>query len=461
MANTTTQPLNTSHLPTYRTAPQKTGFLWSMIREYGKDPLAFYRNLALKGDFVEFEFGPEKMYFLNHPEYVQHVLQRNNRNYKRNAYSNELLKLFLRESLLTLDGDSWLSQRRLMQPMFHRKRLAFFSDTMVNLTVEMLDEWQEKVEKQESFDLRDEMMSLTLRIAGLTLFNVELRHDTQGIGQAVTEGNEFLNDRMRSFFHPPLWLPTPSVRRFKQATKRLDELVYQIIRDRRQQTEQPDDLLAMLMEARDQDTGEGMNDEQLRNEIVTMIVAGHETTANALTWALALVALHPHVEEKLHNELRDVLDGRPPTMQDLPNLPYSKMVIDEAIRLYPPAWAISRQSINEDEIDGYHIKANAGMIMITNSLHRHPKLWHNPEHFDPERFNPERSSTRHKYSYFPFGGGPQLCIGKTFALIEAQLVLASIAQRYWLRLLPNKPLVPEPMVTLRPRHEVMMKAYVR
>lgn len=461
MANTITQPLNTSHPPTYRVPPQKTGFLWPMMREYGKDPLAFYQDLAQKGDFVEWQLGPKTMYFLNQPEYVQHVLQLNNRNYQRSTYSNDLLKLFLRDSLLTLDGESWLSQRRLMQPMFHRKRLAFFSDTMVNLSVEMLDEWQEKLQTQESFDLRDEMMSLTLRIAGLTLFNVELRHDTQGIGQAVTEGNEFLNYRMRNFIHPPLWLPTPGVRRFKQATKRLDELVYQIIADRRQQTEQPDDLLAMLMEARDEETGEGMNDEQLRNEVVTMIVAGHETTANALTWALALVALHPHVEEKLHNELRDVLDGRTPTMQDLPNLPYCKMVIDETIRLYPPAWAISRESINEDEIDGYHIKANASMIMLPYMLHRHPKLWHNPEHFDPERFNPERSSTRHKYTYFPFGGGPQLCIGKTFALIEAQLVLANIAQRYWLRLLPNKPLVPEPMVTLRPRHEVMMKAYVR
>ena len=227
------------------------------------------------------------------------------------------------------------------------------------------------------------------------------------------------------------------------------------------QAEQPDDLLAMLMEARDQETGEGMNDDQLRNEIITMLVAGHETTANALTWAFALVALHPHVEEKLHNELRDVLDGRTPTMQDLPNLPYSKMVIDEAIRLYPPAWAISRQSINEDEIDGYHIQADAGMVMMPYTLHRHPKLWQNPEHFDPERFSPERSANRHKYSYIPFGAGPQMCIGKTFALTEAQLVLATIAQRYWLRLLHNNPLLPEPMITLRPRHEVIANVYAR
>ncbi|MEZ4616849.1 MAG: cytochrome P450 [Caldilineaceae bacterium] len=253
----------------------------------------------------------------------------------------------------------------------------------------------------------------------------------------------------------PRFLPTQQNRRFNRATKTLDATIYGMIRERRatacnDTNTQSTDLLSMMMAARDADTGEAMTDEQLRHEIALLIFAGHDTTANALTWIFYLLSQHPEEEAKLHAELDSVLHGRTPTVDDLPNLPYTRMVIEESLRLYPPAWTIGRQSIQPDVIGGYTMPAKANLIVPIYVIHRDPRWWPDPERFDPERFTPERNAERHKFAYLPFGGGPRICIGSNFAMMEAQLVLATVAQRYRLRLVAGHVVKPKPVVMLCP-----------
>jgi cytochrome P450 len=250
------------------------------------------------------------------------------------------------------------------------------------------------------------------------------------------------------------WLPTPGNRRFRAAACELRGLVLDIIAQRRRENRDYGDLLSMLLAVRDEETGEGMNDEQLRDEVLTLILAGHETTATALSWTWYLLGQHPEVEAKLHAELDAVLDGRAPTMSDLANLNYTGMVIDEAMRFYPPVWAIGRAAIDDDEIMGYRIPKGSNLLLSQYHAHRHPSFWENPERFEPERFAAERAGGRPRYAYFPFGGGPRMCIGNIFALTEAQLVLATVAPRYRLRLDASHRVEPNPLVTLRPRNGV-------
>jgi cytochrome P450 len=262
-------------------------------------------------------------------------------------------------------------------------------------------------------------------------------------------------------------VPTRRNRQFKAALATLDRTVYSIIAERKKtgthlseqmriDKEEKGDLLDMLMAARDADTGAGMTDAELRNEVALLIFAGHETTATTLTWAFYLLSQHPEAEAKLHAELATVLGGRTPTLADLPNLPYNRMVIEETMRLYPPAWGVSRKSVAADVIGGYQLQANASLTLPITTLHHDPRWWEQPERFDPERFTPERSANRHKFAYLPFGAGPRQCIGNNFALMEAQLVLATVAQRYQLRLRPGHPVQPDPVFVLRTSHGLPM-----
>jgi len=236
----------------------------------------------------------------------------------------------------------------------------------------------------------------------------------------------------------------------------LDQLVYRMIAERRSRETERDDLLSMLLSAQDEETGQGMNDRQVRDEVMTLLLAGHETTANTLTWTWYLLSQSPEVERRLHAELNEVLDGRVPTVADLPELKYTRMVIEEALRLYPPTPLLSRKAIAGDEVQGYPIAANSMIMISPYAVHRHPALWEEPERFDPERFTPERAAARSAYAYFPFGGGPRICIGNNFAMMEAQLILSTVAQRYQLRLIPGHPVEPQMVVTLRPRYGLPM-----
>jgi cytochrome P450 len=407
------------------------------------------------GDIVRIRILFWPAYLVNHPDGVKRVLQENQRNYHKDLYPYKILKPLLGQGLVTNDGESWLQQRRLMQPAFHRKRLAVFGTLMTGATVTMLDQWQRFAERDQPLDVAAEMLRLTLRIAGQALFNIDLSDETLSVGQAVATVNKLLSEYLSAPF-PPLTIPTPRSRRLLAARRTLDQVVHDVITQRRQQNTDTGDLLSMLLLARDEETGQWMNDQQVRDEVMTLLIAGHETVATALTWTWYLLSQHPEVERRLHNELDEVLGGHLPTVDHLARLSYTRMVTEEVLRLYPPAWIFGRKAIADDEIGGYIIPANSTIVLSPYMTHRHPAVWEHPEVFDPERFAPERSAGRPHYAYFPFGGGPRMCIGNNFALMEMQLILATVAQRYRLHLFPDYPVEPEALLSLRLRYGLPM-----
>jgi enediyne biosynthesis protein E7 len=298
------------------------------------------------------------------------------------------------------------------------------------------------------------MSSLTLSIVGKALFGTDLSAENEGVGRALTAVNHLL---AKAFYLPwVLSLPTRERRRLHAARSSLYTLVEQVIRERRRHRETHGDLLEMLLEARDEETGDGMTDQQVRDEVLTLLLAGHETTANAFSWTFFLLAQHPHIEARLQEEYQRVLNGRPAMIEDLPQLPSTRMVLEEAMRLYPPAWGLGRRALDNDEIGGYAIPKGAYVLVFPYVTHRHPAFWERPDAFDPERFSAQLAAGRHRFACFPFGGGPRLCLGNRFALYEAQLILATILSRYQLRLLPGAVVTPEPLVTLRPRGDLLM-----
>jgi len=426
--------------------------VFGSIGDIYRDRLRFVLETARTyGDVAQYRVAHTRVYQVNHPEGVGRLLHDNHRNYSKDVPTFGTLRLFLGNGLFTSDGEFWRRQRRLAQPAFHRRRVATFGDLMTGATREMLDRWQPRAERGQPLEVATEFMRLTMEVVTRALFSTSVERDVETIGRAITT---LLNDVTFRFtfpFYPPLRVPTPRNRRFLAARATLDGIVYRIIAERRRRPAEHDDLLAMLMEARDEQTGEGMSDKQLRDEVITLFVAGHETTAVALAWAWHLLAEHPDAAERVRAEQAGALGSRAPTTADLPQLPYARMVIDEAMRLYPPAWVTNRQALADDEICGYRIPAGAIVLISPYVMHRHPAYWEHPERFEPERFTPERSAGRPHYAYFPFGGGPRQCIGKGLALMEAQLILGAVAQRFRLGHLPGHVVEPQALVTLRPR----------
>jgi len=430
------------------------------LRRLGKDPLGLFMSAAELGDVVQLRFGPRTAYLLRNPEHIKLVLQERNAQYGRKTRGYEAMQLALGKGLLTSEGEFWLRQRRIMQPAFHRDRISRFAATMGNETRTLLSEWRDLTAgaagNGKAIDVAAEMMRLTLSIVGRTLFSTDVSAETEIVGRAVTVIQEYVTERSRTLFTCPLYVPTPGNQRFRQALRDMDEIIYAKLAERRRGGADPGDLLSMLIQARDEETGERMSDRQLRDEAVTMFAAGHETTATTLTWTFYLLSKHPTVLRRLRAELDEVLKGREPTLDDLHHLPYTLMVIKESMRLYPPAWIVGRHASEQDKVDGVIIPKDSIVVISPYVTHRQPWLWENPEGFDPERFTPERSASQPRFAYFPFGGGPHLCIGSNFALLEAQLVLAMIAQRWDLHLVPGHPVELEPLVTLRPRHGMRM-----
>lgn len=438
-------PWYTAGHNTIRLLQDAHGFLMDMRERYG-DVVS-----------VPTLFGPYSVAY--HPDDVRHILQENHFNYNKDVIDYHVLRLVLGNGLLTNDGESWLRQRRLIQPAFHRERVAAFGTLMTETTLAWLARWEtgDFTETSKPLDLTQEMAGLALSIVGKALFSIDLSAETDRVGQALTTVNHLLAE---AFYLPwALSLPTPQRHRLHIARSVLHTVVEEIIRARRMRQEEHSDLLAMLLEARDEETGEGMTDQQVRDEVLTLLLAGHETTANALSWTFFLLAQHPHVEAKLQVEYQHVLHDRPLMIADLPKLPYNRMVIEEAMRLYPPAWGLGRRALGEDEIGSYSIPKGAYVLVFPYVTHRHPDFWERPDEFDPERFSPERVAGRPRFAYFPFGGGPRLCIGNQFALYEAQVILATILSRYHLQLVPGASVTPEPLVTLRPRGGLRMTVH--
>ncbi|MGO8949827.1 MAG: cytochrome P450 [Ktedonobacterales bacterium] len=419
--------------------------------------LQYIQTMAAIGDVVRYRFVAWRTIFLNHPDYIKHVLQENNRNYSKDVISNQLLKAVLGTGLLTNDGESWLLRRRLVQPAFHRQRIAGLCDLMASAATAMLDRWETRPDSRAELDVASEMMGLTLRIVGLALFGTDMSGEVETVGRSFTTILNFMTGAMYQPFVMLPGVPARGKRQFRAACRELDQVVYRIIAERHRSGGERDDLISMLLHARDEETGESMNDRQLHDEIITLLLAGHETTAVALTWTWYLLSMHPSVERRLHDELHTVLAGRTPTANDLPQLTYTRMVIEEAMRLYPPVWSILRRAVADDDIGPYHVPAGTSIFISPYAVHRHTAFWEDPEAFDPERFTPERSGGRPHFAYVPFGGGPRQCIGNTFAMTEAQLILATIAQRYRLRPVNARAVEPNPLITLRPKGGLLVQ----
>ncbi len=425
-----------------------------------RDPLAFLRWAAREyGDVVRFDAWPFIVHVLYHPDHIKHVLQENNRNYWKGNLIGRV-KPLIGEGLFTSEGDFWRRQRRLAQPAFHRQRIEGFATIMSTAGARMLDGWKTAAAEGTPIDLMEHMSRVTLRIVGQALFGVDLIGEAAGVGRAMLAALQFVSEEAFSIFPSVLMIPTPRNLRFRRARAELDRVVLGIIEQRRHSgaggAAAGDDLLAMLMAARDEDTGEGMSDRQLRDEIMTFVLAGHETTAVTLAWACLLLAQHSEVGDQVRREVASVLAGRTPALADLPQLELTRRVIDETLRLYPPVAVISRETFAADEIGGYTIPAKSGVMVSPYITHRHPALWDDPERFDPERFTPEQIAARPRFAYFPFSGGPRLCIGNEFALMEAQILLAMIVQRYRVDVAPGHVVQHEIRVTLRPRQPMLM-----
>ena len=384
------------------------------------------------------------------------MLQDNQGNYWRGR-AIQKVKPLLGDGLPMIDGELWQRQRRLMQPAFRHGTVAKLAGMVTQATEEMLARWDGRVPRDEPFDAVGQMMGLTQTIIVRAMFGTDIRSDeSERVNRALAVIEHTVAGRTFSLVDLPMWVPTPGNRRYREAVRALDQFVYRVIGERRASTQAGGDLLSMLLSARDEDTGEGMSDRQLRDEVTTIFFAGHETTAVALSWTWYLMSQHPQAEERLGAELSQVLGGRIPAYDDLPKLPYLRRVIDEALRLYPPAWVVTRSPHADDVVDGVHVPAGATLLVSPYVTHHSPQVWEDAEAFDPDRFLPDRSAGRHPYAYYPFGGGGHVCIGKPFALMEAQLAVAAIAQRYRLRMVPGHPVALRPGAALHPKHGLKM-----
>ena len=412
-----------------------------------RDPLHFFLDLTSRyGDIVSYRSGPERAYLINHPDYIRQVLLDNHRNYSKATFSNQIFKRVIGEGLNTSEGDLWRRQRRMMQPSFHASRLAPMDKIVVLAAQSMLDEWQYCYEQGQDVDVSREMAALTLNITTRALFGVDLADETREIGEIV--------NRAAHYFEKP------SDPRLIQSVAAFGAVVDRIIHRRRQDFKDGGDLLSSMLLARDDEGGAGMSDIQLRDQVMSLMLAGYETTANALSWTWYLLSQNRWSMDQARREAHDVLQGRLPCYADLENLPYIRKVFDESLRIFPPAWILGRCAIGEDEIGGYYVAPGTVIAICIYTLHRHPAFWNTPEVFDPERFSPENSAGRNKFSYIPFSAGPRQCIGNTFGLMEAQLVLACILQRFELHLLPEMDVKPQALYVLRPNRDLMMSLHL-
>jgi cytochrome P450 len=434
-----------------------------IFREVTRDPIRLYMKARDEyGDIVRFRALPSIHWYLaSHPNDVEKVLYGNQHNYRKGDFFNKSAGVLVGNGLLTSEGDFWRRQRRLSQPAFHRQRLAGLASTMTATAEAMSERWYGYAKSDQPFDIASEMMRLTLQTASLTLFGTDISGETDTVGRALRIAFDHVGYRLVHPFTMPINIPTPRNLRFSKAKRVLDKVVYGIIDQRRRSGKDTGDLLSMLLLAQDEERGGGMSDLQLRDEVLTLFIAGHETTAVTLSWTWYLLGKNPDVALKLRAELENVLGGRTPTFDDLPRLQYTKMIFEETMRLYPPAWALPRQAIEEDVLGGYYIPAGSGVDVSPYVTHRHPDFWEEPEKFDPERFRPERAANRPRFAYFPFGGGSRTCIGNNFAMMEAQLILAIFAQRFRVDLVENHPVVPDPTFVLKPRHGVMVRVEKR
>lgn len=435
------------------------GSTWHFLR----DPLRFLLEMQEKYErVVTVKLLLGDITLLLSAEETKYVLQENNRNYhKSKAY--EVLAIFLGNGLLNSEGDFWRRQRKLAQPAFYKHRLALMTEMMVAETGHLLKDW-EATGAATHRNITADLLGLALNVVTKALFSTDVGDKVSGISDALNEIMHYGDTKLKSVIKIPVHYPTAKNRRFLKAVQKVEAVIYQIINSRRKALEENpdvryDDLLDMLLHTRDEETGEGMSDRQLRDEVTTIFMAGHETTANALSWALFLLAKHPEVLQKMREEAIRVLGERgTPTFENSRELIYSMQVVQEVLRLYPPAWLMGRKALEKDQLGKYQIKKNSYVLISPYALHRHPAYWDHPEDFNPDRFAPGAGKDRPTYAYIPFGGGPRICIGNNFALLEMQVLLTLMVRDFnFERVSSQQEVIPDPMITLRPKENLLLK----
>jgi cytochrome P450 len=430
----------------------KGGYFSGSVTHFRRDQLGFYDACAREyGDVVETRMGPYRILLIYHPDAIEELFVTRSRDFVKSP-GVQFLRPLLGDGLFLSEGDTWLRQRRLVQPAFHRQRVAGYGDVMTAFTERHVAGWKDR----DVIEVHAEMMALTQAIVGKTLFDADVSGDAHEAGQAARVLAEDFGARLSSFRLIPYWLPTPRNLRSRRAIRRLDQIIHRMIAERRASAEDRGDLLSMLLHAQDADDGSRMTARQVRDEAMTMFLAGHETTAVALSWTWYLLAQHAEADAKLVDELREALGSRAPSVTDLPRLKYAGMAVTEAMRLYPPAYAIGRQAVRATEIAGQPIAPGDIFAAPAWTVHRDRRWFEEPEAFRPERWAGDLAQRLPRFAYFPFGGGPRQCIGNSFAQMEAVLILATIAQRFRLSLVPGQRITPTPYITLRPEPGIRM-----
>lgn len=431
----------------------KPDWIGGHFQTFRKDATGFLTRLSKLGDVTSFRMGNMPGYFINHPDLARDILVLNAHKFHKGR-ALKRAKNLLGEGLLTSEEQFHLRQRRLVQPAFHKQRIVSYAEAMTDYAERMAVEWRDG----DVRDIDHEMMRLTLQIVGKTLFSADVTDDADDVGAAMTDIVNLFNFLVLPFAELLEKLPLPQSIRFRRAKAKLDEVIYGFINERRASGEDKGDLLSMLLLSQDEESGSGMSDLQVRDECLTIFLAGHETTANALTWTWYLLSQNPETEKKLHEELDRVLDSRVPKFEDVPNLKYAEAVFAESMRLFPPAWGIGRLAVEDHEFNSYEIPKGALVLISPFVAHRDSRFWDAANEFKPERWETlSVKEASQRYTYFPFGGGVRRCIGEQFAWTEGILLLATLARKWKLRLQPEQKIGLKAMITLRPKYGMRMK----
>ncbi len=440
-----------------RTIPGPRGNLvLGSIRDIQRDNIQTFMDAWREyGDIVHFR-GPLTINLVVHPDYVEHVLRHNYKNYPRPDFVADKLKTIVGDGLVGAEGDQWAGSRKKAQPAFHPQIVESYASAFVETTNELLDSWSVHADRGNSIDVKSEMMHMSLTNLGKTLFKADWSTQVDVVEPIVAGSLSYTNKRLTSPVDP-IRFPLPSTKRFHAGLSVLDKIIYDAINARRAATDADEtDLVSILLNVRDEETGKGMTDKEIRDEISGFFVAGHETVSSALTWTWYLLSKHPDVWRRVQAEVAEVLGDRAPTAADAKALQFINRVLLESMRLYPPIFVLMRCATEADQIGGFDVPAGANIVLCPYVTHRHTDFWTNPEAFDPDRFLPERAAGLHRMAFFPFSGGPRKCIGNTFAMLQMPIVVAMVAQRFNLALEPGHEPVPEPAISLRPRDAMPM-----
>lgn len=437
--------------------PHKQHWLLGNLLEFTKGKLDYiFSNKKEIGSFFTIKNPIRNVVVLTDPEWIKYVLVDNNKNYTK-SFAYEPIKLLLGNGLLTSEGEFWKRQRRLIQPAFYKESIQKMSEVMLEEAIALCDNWKHKFEGNTRVNVSQDYYAFALQIVTKSLFVTDSNIDIHRINTLVTEAQKIASQRLERPLSPPLWVPTARNIRDKKILAELDTIIYGIISERRRSGVLKNDLLDLLIHAKDQDTGAYMDDKQLRDEVITLFMAGHETTAVALVWISVLLARNPHVYDKVVAEINTVLpEGQAPDYMLVRQMTYLQCVVDEAMRIYPPAWVVGRRTISEDTIKGYHLPARTNIVMPIIAVHRDADIWENPLEFIPERFYPENIKEKHKYAYFPFGGGPRLCIGNNFSYMSMYMLLAILLPKYRFSLPTDYKEELNPLITLRPTEDIFL-----